>query len=92
FAPGLRSVAEIEAVVRAVAPKPVNVLMGLSGVTLTFAQLQDLGVKRISVGSSLARAAFGEFFRAAQAIRESGDFTYAERALPFQQLNDLFKG
>ncbi len=92
FAPGLRSIAEIEAVVRAVAPKPVNVLMGLSGVTLTVAQLQDLGVKRISVGSSLARAAYGEFFRAAQDIQQNGRFTYAERALPFQQLNDLFKG
>jgi 2-methylisocitrate lyase-like PEP mutase family enzyme len=92
FAPGLRSVAEIEAVVRAVAPKPVNVLMGGAGVTLTVAQLQDLGVKRISVGSSLARAAYGEFFRAAQDIQQNGRFTYAERALPFQQMNDLFKG
>ncbi|MEK1943165.1 MAG: isocitrate lyase/phosphoenolpyruvate mutase family protein [Pseudomonas sp.] len=92
FAPGLRSVEEIEAVVRAVAPKPVNVLMGLSGVSLTFAQLQDLGVKRISVGSALARAAYGEFFRAAQSIQHSGSFAFAEQALPFQQLNDLFKG
>ena len=92
FAPGLRSVEEIQAVVRAVAPKPVNVLMGLSGVSLTFAQLQDLGVRRISVGSSLARAAYGEFFRAAQDIRDTGSFRFAERALPFQQLNDLFKG
>jgi 2-methylisocitrate lyase-like PEP mutase family enzyme len=92
FAPGLRSVEDIQAVVRAVAPKPVNVIMGLSGVTLSVAQLQDLGVKRISVGSSLARAAYGEFFRAAQAIQQDGNFAYAERALPFQQLNDLFKG
>lgn len=92
FAPGLRSVTEIETVVRALAPKPVNVLMGLSGVTLTVHQLQDLGVKRISVGSSLARAAYGEFFRAAQTIQQDGRFTYAEQAMPFQQLNDLFKG
>lgn len=92
FAPGLRSVEDIQAVVRAVAPKPVNVLMGLSGVSLTVAQLQDLGVRRISVGSSLARAAYGEFFRAAQDIQDSGSFRFAERALPFQQLNDLFKG
>lgn len=92
FAPGLRSVEDIQTVVRAVAPKPVNVIMGLSGVTLTVAQLQDLGVKRISVGSSLARAAYGEFFRAAQDIQQNGSFSYAERALPFQQLNDLFKG
>lgn len=92
FAPGLRSVTEIETVVRALAPKPVNVLMGLSGVTLTVPQLQDLGVKRISVGSSLARAAYGEFFRAAQSIQQDGRFTFAEQAMPFQQLNNLFKG
>jgi len=91
YAPGLRSRAEIAAVVRAVAPKPVNVLMGLSGVTLSLAELADLGVKRVSVGSSLARAAYGEFYRAAQEIRRQGTFAYAEAAMPFAQLNELFK-
>jgi 2-methylisocitrate lyase-like PEP mutase family enzyme len=91
YAPGLRTREEVIAVVRAVAPKPVNVLMGLSGVTLTVAELADCGVKRISVGSSLARAAFGGLYRAAEEIRNYGTFNYAGQALPFDQLNDLFK-
>lgn len=90
YAPGLRSVDEIRAVVQAVAPKPVNVLMGLAGVPLSVNQLQDLGVRRISVGSSLARAALGAFQRAALEIRDQGTFSYGEQALPFAQLNDLF--
>lgn len=91
YAPGLRSVEEIRAVVLAVAPTPVNVLMGMPGVPLSVNQLQDLGVKRISVGSSLARAALGAFQRAALEIREQGTFGYGEQALPFAQLNDLFR-
>lgn len=91
YAPGLRSVDEIRAVVQAVAPRPVNVLMGMPGVTLSVNQLQDLGVKRISVGSSLARVALGAFQRAALEIREQGTFGYGEQALPFAQLNDLFR-
>lgn len=91
YAPGLRSVDEIRAVVQAVAPKPVNVLMGLAGVPLSVNQLQDLGVKRISVGSSMARAAMGALQRAALEIREQGTFSYGEQALPFAQLNDLFR-
>ncbi|WP_194789349.1 isocitrate lyase/PEP mutase family protein [Pseudomonas sp. UFMG81] len=91
YAPGLRSVDEIRAVVQAVAPKPVNVLMGMPGVPLSVNQLQDLGVRRISVGSSLARAALGAFQRAALEIREQGTFSYGEQALPFAELNDLFR-
>ncbi|MCI0912340.1 MULTISPECIES: oxaloacetate decarboxylase [Pseudomonas] len=91
YAPGLRSAEEIRAVVQAVAPKPVNVLMGLAGVPLSVNQLQDLGVRRISVGSSLARAALGAFQRAALEIRDQGTFSYGEQALPFAQLNDLFR-
>ncbi|MHC6227019.1 isocitrate lyase/PEP mutase family protein [Pseudomonas sp. X10] len=91
YAPGLRDVDEIRAVVQAVAPRPVNVLMGLSGVPLGVNQLQDLGVRRISVGSSLARAAYGALYRAAGEIREKGTFSYGEQALPFAQLNDLFR-
>lgn len=91
YAPGLRSADEIRAVVAAVAPKPVNVLMGLSGVRLSVSDLQALGVKRISVGSSLARAAYGSFYRAAQGILERGHFDYAEQAMPFDQLNTLFR-
>ncbi|WP_412460597.1 oxaloacetate decarboxylase [Pseudomonas sp. SC11] len=91
YAPGLRSVEEIRAVVQAVAPTPVNVLMGLAGVPLCVNQLQDLGVRRISVGSSLARAALGAFQRAALEIRDQGTFSYAEQAMPFDALNDLLR-
>ncbi|MCE0988073.1 isocitrate lyase/PEP mutase family protein [Pseudomonas alloputida] len=91
YAPGLRTVEEIRAVVQAVAPRPVNVLMGMAGVPLSVNQLQDLGVRRVSVGSSLARAALGAFYRAAQEIRGEGTFGYGEQAMPFAQLNDLFR-
>ncbi|WP_295481294.1 isocitrate lyase/phosphoenolpyruvate mutase family protein [uncultured Pseudomonas sp.] len=91
YAPGLRSVEEIRAVVQAVAPTPVNVLMGLAGVPLGVNQLQDLGVRRISVGSSLARAALGAFQRAALEIRDQGTFSYADQAMPFDALNDLLR-
>lgn len=92
YAPGLQTREEVIAAVRAVAPKPVNILMGLGGVTLSVADLSECGVKRISVGSSLARAAFGGLYRAAEEIRNYGTFNYAGQALPFDQLNDLFKG
>ncbi|MBP5074119.1 isocitrate lyase/phosphoenolpyruvate mutase family protein [Pseudomonas chlororaphis] len=91
YAPGLGSAEEIIAVVRAVAPKPVNVLMS-GGLKLTLAQLSELGVKRISVGSALARAAYGAFYQAAQEIRDHGSFDFADRAIPFGQINQLFKG
>lgn len=91
YAPGLRTVEEVRAVVQAVAPRPVNVLMGMAGVPLSVNQLQDLGVRRVSVGSSLARAALGAFYRAAQEIRDEGTFGYGEQAMPFALLNDLFR-
>jgi 2-methylisocitrate lyase-like PEP mutase family enzyme len=88
YAPGLKTREEIGAVVKAVAPKPVNVLAG-SGLSLD--ELADLGVKRVSVGSALARAAYGEFLRAAEEIRREGSFTFAERAVPFVKINAMFK-
>lgn len=91
YAPGLRSAEDIRRVVQALAPKPVNVLMGLNGMNLTFADVEALGVKRVSVGSSLARAAYGAFFQAAKDIRGEGRFDYAGQALPFDQLNQLFR-
>jgi len=90
YAPGLRSREEIAAVVRAVAPKPVNVLMGLASATFTVAELAELGVKRISLGSSLARTAFGAFLRAAEEVRQHGSFGFAEQAEPFARINELF--
>jgi 2-methylisocitrate lyase-like PEP mutase family enzyme len=69
FAPGLRTREDIAAVVSSV-DRPRNVLMGMEGVTLTVADLEALGVKRISVGGSFARAAYGAFLRAAKEVQE----------------------
>src|SRR3954468_1774359 len=69
YAPGLKTRAAIEAVARAVAPKPVNVVMGLSGASFSLDVLAALGVKRVSVGSAFARAAYGAFLRAAEEVR-----------------------
>lgn len=91
YAPGLSSREQIDAVVRAVAPKPVNVLMGLANCSLTLDELEALGVRRVSVGSSLARAAFGGFLRAARELRGPGSFAYVDEAAPFAELNALFK-
>jgi 2-methylisocitrate lyase-like PEP mutase family enzyme len=91
YAPGLRSREDIGEVVRAVAPKPVNVVMGLAGASLSLAELEDLGVRRVSVGSSLARAAYGAFLRGAREIRDDGTFTFAEQAIPFAEINAMFR-
>jgi 2-methylisocitrate lyase-like PEP mutase family enzyme len=91
FAPGLRTRDAIEAVVQAVAPKPVNVIMGLSGVGFTLEELAALGVKRVSVGSALARAALTAFLRAAREIREHGTFTFARDTIPVAEINGMFR-
>jgi len=87
YAPGLRTREEIAAVVAAVAPKPVNVL-ALPGMRV--AELAELGVRRISVGGALARAAWGGFLRAAKEIAEAGTFTAAGEAPPGSDLNAFF--
>ncbi|SDT47661.1 2-Methylisocitrate lyase, PEP mutase family [Pseudomonas sp. Z003-0.4C(8344-21)] len=91
YAPGLRTAEEVLAVVRAVAPKPLNVLMS-GGLQLTVQQLQDIGVRRVSTGSALALAAFGEFFRAAEEIQQSGTFGFTSQSMPYAKANQLFKG
>jgi 2-methylisocitrate lyase-like PEP mutase family enzyme len=63
-------------------PKPVNVVMGLQGPSWSVAELASVGVKRISVGGSFARAALGGFVRAAQEVKGNGTFTYAADAMP----------
>lgn len=88
YAPGLTTREQIAAVVKAVAPKPVNVLMG-SPSALTVKDLADLGVRRISVGGSLARAAWGGFTRAARQIAEQGNFNGFADATPGGELNKL---
>lgn len=90
YAPGLRSAEEVLAVVQAVAPKPVNVLMS-GGLQLTVQQLEELGVRRISTGSALALAAFGEFFRAAEEIQQSGTFGFTSQSMPYARANQLCK-
>lgn len=88
YAPGLRSLSDIRAVVAAVAPKPVNVLVG-TGFT-TVAELADAGVRRISVGGGLARVAWTAFFAAAEEIARSGTFTSLNAIPPFQEVNARF--
>ena len=91
YAPGLRSAEEVLAVVRAVAPKPVNVLMS-GGLKLTVQALEEMGVRRISTGSALALAAFGEFYRAAEEIQQHGTFGFTAQSMPYAQANQFFKG
>jgi len=89
YAPGIRTREEIAAVVRAVAPKPVNVLVGSAFTTV--ADMAALGVRRISVGGALARAAWGGFARAARELAQAGTFTGFSIALPSSELEGLFK-
>jgi len=76
--------------VKAVAPKPVNVLVSGFNSHLTLAQMRDLGVRRISVGSGLALAAWGEFMRAAGAMATEGSFAALAGGARFAELNELF--
>ncbi len=92
YAPGVRDHNEIAAIVKEVSPKPVNVLMSSPGPMLSVARLGDLGVRRISVGSALARVAWGAFIRAARSIATTGSFDSLAEAASFGELNDLFAG
>lgn len=89
YAPGIRSHQDIAAVVRAVAPKPVNVLVG--GDFATVADLAALGVRRISVGGALARAAWTGFLGAATEIARQGTFAGLSAAVTFADLNKRFQ-
>jgi len=89
YAPGLTSKDDIIALVTSV-DRPVNVLMGLKGVRLTAAEVSATGAKRISVGSGLARSAFGALLNAARDMREQGTFTFAEDAVEYRTLNSIF--
>ena len=88
YAPGLRTRDELVEVVRSV-DRPVNALMGLQGVRLSQAELSEIGVKRISVGSSLARAALGGFLRAAKEMKERGTFTFSDEAASSSEVSKL---
>jgi 2-methylisocitrate lyase-like PEP mutase family enzyme len=89
YAPGLRTREEIATLVRAV-DRPVNVIMGLQGVRLSLAELAELGVKRVSVGGSLCRAALGAFLRAAREMHDKGTFNYADEAISHRDLSAMF--
>jgi 2-methylisocitrate lyase-like PEP mutase family enzyme len=91
FAPGVREPADIAVLVRAVAPRPLNVLVSAPAPGLSMARLADLGVRRVSVGSALARVAWGGFMRAARALAEEGSFEGLGAAAPFAELNALFR-
>lgn len=88
YAPGVRDSGEIRAIVDGVAPKPVNVLVS-SGFT-TVAELRDIGVRRISVGGALARAAWSGFLAAAEEIAKEGTFTALGKAVSGAEMNKRF--
>lgn len=88
FAPGLTRAEDIRTVCQSVTA-PVNVVMGLGGATFPVAELAALGVRRISVGSALTRAALGAFLRAAKEMKEQGTFDFAGDAIPFAEISAL---
>jgi 2-methylisocitrate lyase-like PEP mutase family enzyme len=89
YAPGLTNKDDIASLVSSV-DRPVNLLMGLKGMKLTVAEVSELGVKRVSIGSGLARCALGAFLRAAHEMREDGTFSFADDAVEFRKLNSMF--
>jgi 2-methylisocitrate lyase-like PEP mutase family enzyme len=89
YAPGIKTREDIAAIVKAVAPKPVNLLIGASGLSLQ--EAGDLGVRRISVGGSLARSAWGGFMKAAREMADKGTFTELASGYPGGELNKMFK-
>jgi 2-methylisocitrate lyase-like PEP mutase family enzyme len=88
YAPGLTSPDDIAALVRSV-DRPVNVLMGLPGASLNLAALSAIGVRRVSVGSALARAALGAFLRAAREMQQDGTFAFTEHAASSREISDM---
>jgi 2-methylisocitrate lyase-like PEP mutase family enzyme len=90
YAPGLATEEEIAAVVRSV-DRPVNVVMGLRGVQQSLAALSAMGVRRVSVGSSLFRTALGAFLRGAREMRERGTFDFAATAANPREITAIFK-
>jgi methylisocitrate lyase len=90
YAPGVKKPDEIADIIKAVAPKPVNVLVSAFNRELSLSQLTDLGVRRISVGSALAGVAWGAFIRAAQGIATTGTFDSLGNAVSFAEINEVF--
>lgn len=90
YAPGLTTREQIAAVVSAVAPRPVNVLVGSPALRLSLDELAELGVRRVSLGSGLARVAFGAFYHAAQELA-AGRLQATQAGMPFGEINQLFR-
>lgn len=90
YAPGLATKGDIAAVVASL-DRPVNVVIGLQGVQLNRDELSAMGVKRISVGSTLARAAYGACLRAAREMQEFGTFQFANEAVGFGEISNIFE-
>jgi 2-methylisocitrate lyase-like PEP mutase family enzyme len=90
YAPGVTDPKQIQQIVTAVTPTPVNVLVS-SNTGLSVADLADMGVRRVSVGSSLARTAWTGFIKAAKEIAEKGTFAGFDGTVPFSELNSLFQ-
>jgi 2-methylisocitrate lyase-like PEP mutase family enzyme len=90
YAPALATKEDIATVVKSV-DRPVNVLMGLAGVQLSLADLSALGVKRVSVGSTLCRTALGAFLRAVHEMKEQGSFNFANDAAKSGEVTEIFK-
>src|SRR5438270_7482180 len=91
YAPGVREPNQIEQIVKAVAPKPINILVSGFNSELTVSQLADLGVRRVSVGSGLALAAWGAFLRAAQTIKKDGSFSLLAKNAASNELTRIFR-
>jgi 2-methylisocitrate lyase-like PEP mutase family enzyme len=90
YAPGLPDISAIRTVCASVS-RPVNIVVGLSGQNFTVAELAEAGVKRISLGGTLIRAAFGGFLRAAREIKDHGTFCFVADAIPFSEANDYMR-
>jgi 2-methylisocitrate lyase-like PEP mutase family enzyme len=88
YAPGIRNEQDLAAIVAAL-DRPVNAVMGLQGVRLTLATLTEIGVRRVSVGSALSRAALGAFLRAAQEMRDHGSFEFSDQAVSYHDISSM---
>jgi 2-methylisocitrate lyase-like PEP mutase family enzyme len=88
YAPGIRDERDLAAIVDSL-DRPVNVVMGLQGVRLDLAALAQIGVRRVSVGSALSRAALGAFLRAAREMRDRGSFEFSDQAVSYRDLSSM---
>ncbi|PHR61097.1 MAG: 2-methylisocitrate lyase [Robiginitomaculum sp.] len=89
YAPGVTQQSEIEAIVKSL-DKPVNVVVGLKGIPMSRDELSSLGVKRISLGSTLSRTALGAFLKATDEILNQGTFGFSEQAVEYSKINSMF--